>query len=107
MSDNATAIVLASLSLVGTIVTSALAAYGLWQNAQLKAQTSKLQDQGNDLHKQLNSITDARVASAQQAGHAEGMLAGAAGEQARVATKLAVADASAERIEEIRGGQQS
>jgi hypothetical protein len=45
--------------------------------------------QNRGIHHQLNSMTDARVAVASQAGHAEGMLAGAAGERENVAKELA------------------
>jgi hypothetical protein len=51
------------------------------------------------MRKSMDGLLDARVESADAAGHARG----GADEQARVATKLAAADASAERLEEIRG----
>src|ERR1700676_5023609 len=50
------------------------------------------------IHKQLNGATEALVAAATAAGIDKGKLAGIAGEQARLA-----GDASAERLEEIRG----
>jgi hypothetical protein len=80
---------------LGLLVVTALQAYSIWQQRSIN-----MNQQG--LHKQLNSLTDARVLVAGQAAHAEGMIAGAAGEQDRIARMIAaqVAIEVAKRLEE-------
>jgi hypothetical protein len=80
---------------MGLVAILAVQLFSAWQNRQISAK----QDTTNH---QLNSLTDARVLSASQTGHAEGMIAGAAGEQDRVAKMIAaqVAIEVAKRLEE-------
>jgi hypothetical protein len=106
----------------------AVQVYNTWQNRQLKVQGDKLavkQDvtvvkQDAALHnqvelaKQLNGATEIKLVAATEAGIDKGRLEGAATEQAAQAVRVATAadvaqklsdtkDASAERLEEIRG----
>jgi hypothetical protein len=56
-----------------------------------------------DLAHKVNGLKDELVKSSKEEGRSAGMLEGVHVEQQRVASNLAKADASAERLEEIRG----
>jgi len=57
----------------------------------------------HSLHGQMNGMKTALIKSAGETGHAEGVIAGAKLEQARVATALATQTAAESRLREIRG----
>ena len=101
LSDNTTAVILGLFQLL----TAVIAAYGLWQNNQLKLQADRQAGQVDKLEHHMNDMKDKLVESTAIGSHAAGMLQGAAEEQSRIATKVAIKDAVAERLEEIRGSQ--
>ncbi len=70
---------------------------------QLRKQDITIAKQG-ELHEELNGAKELAIAAAMAAGVDKGKLLGKAEEQNRVAIKVAAADASAERLETIKGG---
>jgi hypothetical protein len=56
------------------------------------------------LEHHMNAMREQLVTTTAAGSHAAGMIQGASEEQARAAIKIANADASAHRLEEIRGG---
>ncbi len=72
---------------------------------QLRKQDITIAKQA-ELHEELNGAKALAIAAATAAGVDRGKLLGKAEEQNRVAIKVAAADASAERLETIKGGGQ-